>query len=72
MERVTSWSEILRRHHPFKDLVTLSKVCRGGIVVLVRQNNSIVRADLEHIFGALRLSAMDGKGVFLVIDSPPV
>lgn len=62
----------LRRHHAFESLMALRKIGRGRVIVLVWKNDGVVCANLEHLLGSLRLSAMDGEGVLVVVYSPPI
>lgn len=41
-------------------------------VVLIRRKYSIIRAHLQHVFGALRRPAIDGEGVVWTVDGAPV
>jgi len=59
-------------HHALESLVAGGKVGVLGTVVLVRSNDGIVRADLQHVLTRLRWSAIDREAVILVVDGAPV
>lgn len=61
-----------RRHHSLEGLVTGREVRVLGAVVLVRRDDGIVSAHLEHVLGSLRWTAIDCKGVVLVVYGAPV
>ena len=59
-------------HHPLEGLVRRSEVRGCWTIELVCSNDSIVGADLKHVFSRLRRPTVDGKAVIGMIDRSPI
>lgn len=79
LERHSRWATVNLKdfpseswHHALEGFVAGSKVRVLRAVKLVRCNDSIVSTDLEHVFGGLRRSTIDGERIVLVVNGTPV